>query len=924
MGGILYARRLARAKGSSGVSSGASSRRGRGDDHEKVPLTRVPSLHYDDEAKTGATEQQDPNFWSKAASITRARTPSLAGIGSSRFRGQEYSPERDVERDATLVAEPTTPTKASTFPRLLTGGKEPKSPKADKFSSRISGQASSIESGRRRHGDLASSVSAETLDHLMSIATAKIPGQAQKGPEPLRKRYVNKAAVGKPIVTTPIIPGEMARLVTPELLPVEEARARAADRSSGTSSSKQQSMDYSSPEPSAHNGSSDEDRGRPSREPLPVIEELSGSEESGEQRPVSPTSQRSKSSRPTSAAKRRTPSEGRRDSEESRRQGSPFPWVPIPPKIDTPLANELRRDLLSVRPVLRSSTSYQEVPQPEDAIDQEKPKRPQMRRRNLTEPDDDRRAQAEMGQTDLSPLNLKGLPLPSQQSVSTEGVCVPRYSSGSSWDASSGSSGQGPPMDSLASRSSGILWSGANVETPRVMHTQSQVNPMSKADARGEPGARENNEDNGDMEDSEEQDVVATIEHKQFSPRRISVAPTGLGHSHPRSSVWSTASEYSSRGSPEKDTGIQTSRRLAAESVAPLRLTPDGGRQLPSPPPEQRAGQHQRASPLSQQGRTTPTVDASEGERWDSDESPTSVRQEDRRISSISREVMGYLDLQVAGPGPAFTVPSSTAPPIKIDLVATPATPAKSVKIDFAAPLTSHAKSPPPAETLSTSRRTSSPRKPISPMLEDLQSSRDLFRGRKTATSPAHSPIAKPRIRFSDDVEVLKSPVASPAPTTSRVLTPATLPSLPSSRSRTPVDIISPQPFPRRGSVVIPSPGSVHSYLESSDNGPYSPANEPTDIVTPEPQSRQLDPLRQSTDSIPEEWQPRNLDPPRQSIESIPEEWKPRDLDAPEAVQTRDFWRELRRTSVTGYFVRAAQEEAESGQHDTEGQDSLR
>ncbi|KAJ9114589.1 hypothetical protein QFC20_001463 [Naganishia adeliensis] len=890
LGGILYARRLARANESPGVSSGVSSSRGRGDDHEKVPLTRVPSLQYEEDAGVGPTEQSQPaNLWNKAASITRARTPSLAGIGTRRFRGQDSSPDRDVERNAALTAEPTTPTKASTTTRLFTGVKEPKSPKADKFSSRVSGEASSVEGGRRRYGDLAGSVSAETLDHLMSIASAKVPGQAQKGPPPLRKRYVNKAAVGTPIVTTPIIPGEMARLVTPGLIPVEEARVRAAGSSSGLPLLEHVLDDVGS----------EEYRRRPGKEPLPIIEEASGREESDDGRSVSPTSQADRMSRPTSVTKRATPSEGRRDSEDIRQQGNPFPWDPTPPRtprINTPLINELRRSLLSGRPSLLGSTSQEQVSRELDVAvpGSALPQRHKMRRRSLTEPDDDRKAQAEMRQTDLSPWNMKTFPSPSQQSMSTEGGLVPRYSSGSSWDASSGSSGRYPPMGSFASRSSGFLWSGSNIDASQGNHPQSQADVALTGGTHDQSGIREVDEN---QDEDEEQDEVATIEHKQFSPRRMSVAPPRPGQAQPRSSVWSMASEYSSRGSPEKETKPAVGpKHLTMEPVAPLRLSPDRGRRLPTPPPVQL----RRGSAQSQQGKSTTATDASQSRTTDvreSPPSPTSVHQEQRRFSSISHEVMRYFDPRVAEPGPNQTIPSDAVPPIKIDFVTTSDTPAKSPAVP----------TPPSAEPLSTSTRTSMPRKPISPLLEDLQTSRNLFRGRKTATPPAHSPLAKPRLRFSDDVEVMENPALSPspAPTTSRVLTPATRQSLPGSRARTPTDIVSPQPVPRRGSIVVPSPSAMFSNIESSDNASSLPSV-------------------QLTESTSEEWQPRAVDPPRPSIESIPEAWQPRDLDAPKAVQTRDFWRELRRTSVTGYFVQAAQDEEDSGNNDAEGEDSLR
>lgn len=892
-----------------------------------MPLTRVTSLQHEEDTGVGPTEYSQPaNLWNKAGSIARARTPSLAGIGTRRFQGRDTSPDRDVERNAALTTEPTTPTKASNVTRLFTGVKEPKSPKADRFSNKISGEASSVEGGRRRYGDLAGSVSAETLDHLMSIASAKIPGQAQKGPPPLRKRYVNKAAVGTPIVTTPINPGEMARLVTPGLITVEEARARAAGTSIGL------------PLLEPVLGDGEEDGRRSSRDHLPVIQEASASED---ERSVSPTSQGDKLSRPPSVARRATPTEGRRDSEEGRQQGNPFPWNPTPPRtprtntplvnelrqnllagrpailsttsegqvsrappktprINTPLVNELRQSLLSSRPALPSTTSEVQVSRELDVAVPgcEVPQRPKMRRRSLTEPDDARKAQAAMGQIDLSPWSLKTFPLPSQQSMSTEGGFVPRYSSGSSWDASSGSSGRNPPMGSFASRSSGVLWSGNSVDASQGNHFHNQADKGRTGgtldSASNQSGIREVDEN---AEEDEEQDEVANIEHKQVNPRRISVAPPGFGHGQPRSSVWSMTSGYSSGGSPEKEV-VQAvgPKHLALEPVAPLRLSPDGGRRLPTPLPVQ----PRASSAQSQQGENVAT-DASGNRTADarvSPPSPTSGHQEQPRFGLMPHEVMECLDSGAAESSPRPTVPSDIVPPIKIDFANTSATAAK---IPFVP-------TPPPAEPLSTPRPASTPRKPISPMLEDLQSTRDLFRGRKTATPPTHPPLAKPRIRFSDDVEVMDNPALSPspAPTTSRVLTPATPSSLPGSRVRTPIDIISPQPVPRRGSIAVPSPDPMLSNIESSENASPLPSVQPTESTS--------------------ELQPRELEPPRPFIESIPEEWQPVDLDAPKAVQTRDFWRELRRTSVTGYFVQAAQEEDGGGNSnaEVEEQDSLR
>lgn len=894
LGGILYARRFANRN----RSSGDGSKDGHDDYQEKMPLAGAASLSGSSRyppgnfptgsRSTGGSEEpalpeagyaagarvtqgeqtaQPAKMWDKVSSLARSQIPS--SLEASRRASEQGASgfDQDVERAPSLppplVAEPITPSKGRTVSRLFTGAKEPKSPKANRSSNTVSAEASSVHSGRRPYGELASSVSADTMAHLMSIAQAKIPGQTQKGPPPLRKRYVNKGTVGQPIVTTPIVPGEMAKLVTPALISVEEARARAAASGTGLPLTERSTVETNSAE----------GKRRSETVHLPVIQEVPYiPDDSDNDRQVSPTSQAAKISRPTSTVKPPTPLDGRFESEDVRKEGSPFPWAPSPPRIDTPLANELRRNLLSGRPVLESSTSHNQAYRALDVIDPDPgvPKRPKLPGHSLTEPDDTLRAQAEMGHTDLSPLNIKSLPLPSQQSLSTEGGLGQGFSSASSWDVSSGSSGRIARMSSFASRTSGLMWSGSNVDAPQGS-LSTGTGPASGGGSHDRSVMQEAKQD-----DTEEQEDPSTLERKQSGNRRVS-GPPHAGHGDRRSTVWSLDSAESN-GEGQVQTADTNPVLLAP--VSPLRLTPTPTpdrprRHLPTPPPVQlrRASAHNQDIASTKTSTDIPRSKTTEF--GTSRPSPTTAKPERGRMSSITNEIMGYLDDQSKRLVSSCS-PSGTAPPIKVDSFILSSTLARSSPI---------MPTPPSRAELPRSRRISTPRKAVPPaVLEDLELSRDQFRGRKTATPPLALPILQLRTRFSDEIHVIGDPVTGPVPPP-RTVPPSSLPS-PALRSssppREPTEIISPQPISRRGSLLPPSPGALTSAFQAPVDDPVSPPDQATEA-------------------------PRSVD-----------------RDAPKAVQTRDFWRELRKTSVTGYYLQTVQGDVAGENDNTEGEDNLR
>jgi hypothetical protein len=246
--------------------------------------------------------------------------------------------------------------------------------------------------------------------------------------------------------------------------------------------------------------------------------------------------------------------------------------------------------------------------------------------------------------------------------------------------------------------------------------------------------------------------------------------------------------------------------------------------------------------------------------------SPTSRNEERGRMDSIASGIMGFFDRPRDTSRPRSSnrqLQSGQQSPNVPSLTVSATTP---VAIPPTSPSLLRAERPGMLERTSTPRTAGSPS-----VLSDLA----LFRGRKTVTPGAESITAKSRLRFSEDVEVFAEDpgVLSPPPRTIRLLTPPSL----VNRSQYTGDILSPQPVSRRGSILPILPPTSPNLRKASPNisairgpspGPSKPAETP-----------------------------------------------------PKAVQTREMWREIRRTSATAYYLGTMDAEQDRGD---DGESGLR
>lgn len=904
LGVLFYARKAARRNRSSSFTSSEYSVRD--EDVEKAPFTtgapyqqrnsyapgdfldvniddphepaRPPSRQYPVSVEDPSGEQQR-SFWTRVFNLARSHSPALMGSGRRRDleQGSDDGRDQDVSRVSLLppaiTAEPSTPSKN----RRTTGTKESKSPKHHRRQSRAFGEASALEQGHSSYGGLAGTISPDRLNHLMSLASAKIPPLVRTTPLPLRKRHVTREAVSAPIVTTPIYPGEMMRRPSTALIPVEIARARVAAAKAKAAR----------PQLSSEEGSV---TGRPSPPPqasLDVIAEVDQEldsqeeqretnlqedsleeEEDSDQQP-SPNAPSTKISRSTSVLRpvSLTPSRPDARSEDKAQAENPFPWDAAPSRvIDAPLANEIRRNLLSGRPVLRTSRSHDETTRRQSSLAAHV-SQPTLKEQSLTSPGDERKAQSQIGNIDLFPLKVWGFPWKPNEPPPSERVSDQDLSPGSSWEGSRRSSGLMAAVTSLGSRRAleyATLWSGSNVDPPPFHLEALSTGPHAHEGTQNQRMLQELRE-----EEAEGQEQPAELQNQHLDSRRFSIIQEDPMKRRP--SAWSGSSTYSQEPSaPVVGRHFAGERSAISPSVEPLKLPTN---RSPAPPRPSPVGQRLASEGIAQTEPFRPpseefTIKASPARSArDSPPSPTAKNFERKRMESIASGIMEFFGQHPTTPDPASSTSSRRPAENGREW-----TSGQSLRV----PSTTPAKSSPGSpfrlqlEQSRTPERMPTPRTATTPsVLPDLAH----FRGRTTVTPAAISTAASPCIRFSDAVEVISEDtgVLSPPPRSVRLLT------TPSLAARYTENIISPQPVPRCGSLIPRLPSAT----------PNTAARLPEVSAIREPTAGPS-----GTTGTP-----------------------------PKAVQTREMWREIRRTSATAYYLGAM--EAERG-HEDEGESSLR
>ncbi|GHJ84837.1 hypothetical protein NliqN6_1239 [Naganishia liquefaciens] len=794
---LFYARKAARRN----RSSAASSEYGSDHDVEKAPLTSA--LSYEDSSSYTPAEERPRSLWNRIPDFARASSPSLMGAARPRDleQGLIHNRRQDDYRPPgrlppVVSAGPLTPSKARSG-RPVGGIKEPKSPRTPRVQRKASAQASTVENRGSSYGELAAKVSPDKLDHLLSMASAKIPPHITTTPLPLRKRVVSKDAVGAPIVTSPIYPGEMMRRPSTALLPVAAARARVAasrEQQLRPQSLLDEAIVLERPDPSGPTPldaiAETEQELESSQILRPNSQELGLGEELRRDQTPSPTSQ--SLSRPASAARPASapasaPMEKRGSATKGLEQTkNPFPWSATPPrKINTPLMNEIRLKLLSDRPALNNSHS-DETAAHRPLSDTLSHTGPNSVKPRLTSPGDERRDLADKGQIDLSPPESSGFPWDVSRPVQAANVENSWTGSTRESTRSSGSIAVGQPREWRASASA-TFWSGSNVD-PSASQIQATSSTSQQTEGRRDPRSLQDQRE----EEVEDREQSSDLENRARQFRHSSVSQDAERQRRP--STWSMSSAYSQ----EPFAGVLAKDYVEEHPALPLPVEPLKLTASRSPPASGLIAVDQQREARSG-GPTKDSAQRSEGfvyrasparSSHDSPPSPTTKKVERGRMDSIASGIIGFFDQPVRTPDPVKSTTTSTAP-------------ARSPRF-----------SPALSQRPVTAERTFTPRTNSPSVLPDITH----FRGRRTVT-PAAQPVApSPRISFSDAVEVFfdNPAVLSPPARTIRLLTPPSV----ETQSHYTGDILSPRPVLRRGSVIPPLP-------IASPNIPNTTAKEP-------------------------------------------------------------------------------------------------
>lgn len=840
----------------------------------------------------GVQPTRKGSIWGKAAEVGRnsilpilgyARKPNNLG----RSQVIDHDSNEDIDR-ATPLPPPIMsvqpgPARTSTISRLFSRAKEPKSPRPARFLSKTFAKSSTVDNdyslaayslGPAHPGEAAAHYNRNEAANSQSAKKTREPLIP-----PLRKRNLTKTIIGTPQTRGPVVPGEMAGTAVP-LISVEEARARAAASGSGLPLLERHLSTVESVElePSLKTAPSP-------KSPLIFDQVVHRTSQSTQPRSIRDIS------RPVSGLKLASSplrNDGEQGAErgETGAQGNTFlRWTPTPPRLATPRVNELRRDLLSGRPVIETMNSHR--PDQRRLRTPELPStvlsRPAIRRRSVTEPCDLVQYRADKGEIKVSPLNLPDFSNAPQYPLLQQDSRTSRQYEHHFEPDLSPTATRRPLTANSDRRGSGFDWQTATTDEQRI----------SLPSSYSTHGTDNRKGSENDYDSDEEQEVIAEL---QGTSLRYQPPVQSSQHGRRRSTIWSQAS-----GSTETE---EDSRALASDNEN-LLLAPIQPLNFATDRPQRRLPTVPRRLSTTGGGAETHVTQGVEYSTQGNFLTATFEKQSSQRMGSVSPILTGKSSGAQRKPSDAGTDDSSLSP------MAT----RKNV----------------PEETAEAGTIEPKPltrRKPISPeLLKEIENTQNRSTGH-VPVSRSLMPVEedqRPRARFSDEVGFLEEGqfAFSPLPKTIRLVTPPQLLVYPGSSKPSP-EILAPQPTMRRGSMMPPdrmiSLASPSSVRESS----MMPPDQMEDL-TPQPSARRgsMMPSDRITAKSPSPFAAvRTAEQAALAKASSPSA----EAQGPKAVQTRGDWRQLRKTSVTGYYLGVTQDDSEDPEIHSgeEGENSLR
>ncbi|KAJ9115051.1 hypothetical protein QFC22_005379 [Naganishia vaughanmartiniae] len=353
-----------------------------------------------------------------------------------------------------------------------------------------------------------------------------------------------------------------------------------------------------------------------------------------------------------------------------------------------------------------------------------------------------------------------------------------------------------------------------------------------------------------------------------------------------RSTVWSQTSGGTEGVGADSRERPSDNDHLILEPVQPLQLTPDRPqRRLPAAP-----------------RRPTMTGDGTELQTGARDKqystqghflAPSSGSTSGQRMGSVSPQLVG----RSLGSKRETSEISYSSPPADAGTNDSSLSPT-ATRIDVTAVT---------GQKPTVEQKPSTPRKPVSSRLrKELENVQDRFRDQIPVPTPPVlvSEAQRPRTRFSDEVSFHDDAqfAFSPPSETVRLVTPPQLLVYPGSNKSSP-EILAPQPTLRRGSMMPPDRLVNLPLQPSLRRGSMVASDLVEKDITPKPSVRRgsmMPPDRMAAmGPSPSTATPTADGPPSAGTED------------PKAVQTRGEWRQMRKASVTGYYLGVTQDESE-------------
>ncbi|KAJ9107032.1 hypothetical protein QFC19_002901 [Naganishia cerealis] len=757
--------------------------------------------------------------------------------------------------------------------------KEFKSPRPARFLPKSSATSSTVDNGYCAYSALNAGQTEDAATDRSQNETAF--GQSAQAygplPPPLRKRKFPKTVIGAPNAQDPIVPGEMAGKVAVPLLPIEEARARAgaAISRSGLPLMEQireeQVMESGGvPTPLVRRAQSPKSPmmfvGNTHRKSQTGRAQFAASSQNSKARSITNISRSASAnqtrsgaitSRPASALKLPfIPGHG----VEGGAEGGDFVrWTPTPPRITTPLVNELRKNLLPRRLAIVGKSSHS--PEHRGPDISERPLRPGMRKRSVTAPSALLNPQADRGESALSPLDLPDLPnLPGNPFLQAESRKTNQSGDKSDADLSPTATGR-PAVDEL--RESDFKWSAKAHDDQRASHPSFATSLGSGYDT----GHEVRGQDSADsVHDSDEEREHVSELHSASFRYQAGDSESRSSTTRRTSTIWSQSSGISENVSQDGSDRASAMESIILAPIQPLDLSPDKSRRrLPVPP--------RRDSTVGGEDETRtakPELSGSAQFSPNLNFLPPTVRNgPSRRMGSLAPSVTAF-----------------SSPRQEPSIIPVPS--AREDNTSFSPPSTAKtATTEVTAVSTSSNRRVSTSRKRVPvDLLNEIEAEQHQFTAQKPAPKSPMSVAeeSKLKTRFSDQVSFSDGGefAFSPPSGTVGLITPPPLLVYPGSNRQSP-EILAPRPITRRRNMMPPD--HVIPPFASSHSGIYGAAKKP---------------------ALPEAVTPSS------------------DAQAPKAVQTRETWRQIRKSSVTGYYLQVAQDEGDSPEiHDDEEDENV-